>query len=393
MFYDLPLMRNYRSAMVVMPPFMVQGSVSAAAANAAGNPLNFPNAYTVNAAQLLANPTLQAFQYNAKNTYAYRWSLTIQREFSAGWVTSVGYTGARALHLWVQEEPNINRWQGWPNQPTGRKFWPAITGVNPINPAWSTMRFQLPFGNSYYQGLALMAQKRMSYGFQVQAAYTWSKAIDQGAGLTGGRFPQSQREIYAWDTNLKKSLSVLDIRNNLSMNFSFEPPRTQGLTGITALLSSGWQLNGIVTLSSGHPLSVLDSNRAQRDRIGSSAGLRMNLKPGGDNNPVLGGPELYYDPSQFEPSELGFFGTLGRNTLIGPGIAVFDGSVFKTFRLTENQALQFRSEFFNLFNRVNLNDPDVTPLTASGARDANAGRISGTRTTARQIQFALKYTF
>jgi hypothetical protein len=188
-FYDLPLMRNYRSAMVVMPPFMVQGSVSAAAANAAGNPLVFPNAYTVNAAQLLANPTLQAFQYDAKNTYAYRWSLTIQREFGGGWVTSVGYTGARALHLWVQEEPNINRWQGWPNQPTGRKFWPAITGVNPINPAWSTMRFQLPFGNSYYQGLALMAQKRMSYGLQFQTAYTWSKAIDQGAGLTGGRFP------------------------------------------------------------------------------------------------------------------------------------------------------------------------------------------------------------
>jgi hypothetical protein len=205
--------------------------------------------------------------------------------------------------------------------------------------------------------------------------------------------PQSQREIYAWDTNLKKSLSVLDIRNNLSMNFSFEPPGTSNLTGLARLLGAGWQLNGIVTLSDGHPLSILDSNRAQRDRIGSNAGLRMNLKPGGDNNPVLGSPELYYDPTQFEPSDLGFFGTLGRNTLIGPGVAVFDASLFKSMRLKEKHTLQFRSEFFNLLNHVNFSDPDVTPLTATGTRDANAGRISATRTTARQIQFALKYMF
>ena len=89
----------------------------------------------------------------------------------------------------------------------------------------------------------------------------------------------------------------------------------------------------------------------------------------------------------------GFFGTLGRNTLTAPGLATFDFSLFKNFALSETNRLQFRAEFFNLFNRPNFGSPDVTPWDSSGRPDALAATISSTRTSPRQVQFGLKYTF
>ena len=151
----------------------------------------------------------------------------------------------------------------------------------------------------------------------------------------------------------------------------------------------------------------------------------MNLINGGDDDPVLGGPDRYYDPTQFLPSQLGRFGTVGRNTLIGPGLATVDLSLFKNFNFGEGLSLQFRTEFFNIFNRANFGDPDTSPFRSSTAgylpgvtedsggtlglggcdnfvggqpiceirRDSNAGRITRTTTNNRQIQFGLKFIF
>ena len=128
--------------------------------------------------------------------------------------------------------------------------------------------------------------------------------------------------MYAWDLPLRRGLSAYDIRNSFSSNFTYQLPWGQGLTGLTGVLVRGWQVNGILTLMDGSPLTVLDSSTAQNERIGQSEGLTVDLKPGGNPNPVLGGSDRYYDVSQFEPSKLGFFGTLPRNTVIGPGLAV-----------------------------------------------------------------------
>src|SRR5207253_152893 len=106
-------------------------------------------------------PALSAFQYNPKNSYAYRWSFTLQRELGADWIVSAGYTGARALHLWTGETPNMNRWNGWPDQPTGAKSWPnpvptgscngvPTPGTNRINPCFGSINLVLPNGNSHY---------------------------------------------------------------------------------------------------------------------------------------------------------------------------------------------------------------------------------------------------
>ena len=284
------------------------------------------------------------------------------------------------------------------------------------------MRMQSPNGNSYYHGLQVGAIKRMNYGVQMQVAYNYAHVIDQGSGVTqtGEALPEGQRGAYYWDTHMKRGPAAFDIKHNFVTNFSYEPTFGQNLTGLGGVIAKGWQLNGVVSLIGGHPLTVLDNTNAdQRARIGEdSENVRANLVPGGNNNPVLGGPDRYYDTSPFLPSDcrggqyclerdsqgvlrgnpalgyqLGFFGTLGRGTVRAPGLATVDFSVFKNFNVSESNQVQFRAEFFNFFNRVNFHTPEMTAFNSEGGLNPTAGRITRTRTPARQIQFALKYIF
>ena len=394
-FYEYLNLYHINVPIVQLPPFALRGQVDDTDARRAGTTLRFPDAFTTQQDLLRSTPSVNTLEFDQKSAYIYRWSLTLQRELAADWVVSAGYTGARGLHLFQQSVANINRWEGWPDQPAGAKFWPAITGSNRINPKWGEIRTQSSNGNSYHHGLALGAQKRFSRGLQLQLAYTLSKTIDQFSGTVSGgdNLPQTQRGMYYWDFDQARGPAAFDVRNNFVTNFSYEPPFGQNLGGVAGALVSGWQLNGVLSLTDGHPLTILDGNTAQRNRIGSNEALRADLVPGGDNNPVLGGPERYYDPSQFTPSQAGFFGTLGRNTLTSPGVATFNLSVIKNFHFTEESRLQFRAEFFNLFNRANFGTPDTTPFTTSGRADANAGRITATTTKAREIQFGLRFVF
>ncbi|MBI2822977.1 MAG: carboxypeptidase regulatory-like domain-containing protein, partial [Acidobacteria bacterium] len=126
---------------------------------------------------------------------------------------------------------------------------------------------------------------------------------------------------------------------------------------------------------------------------------RPELKTGANNNPVLSDgrdPDQYYDTDAFTIGPRGFFGNVGRNTLIGPGILSFDFGLTKNFRLHEEASLQFKAEFFNIFNRVNFGLPGTNVFISSAGApspDPSAGQIVNTTTTSRQIQFALKIVF
>jgi hypothetical protein len=266
-------------------------------------------------------------------------------------------------------------------------------------------------GNSYYHGLTLNVLRRLSAGLQVQFAYSYSKAIDQASGMGDAeRFPQDQGSSTYWDKALQRGRAAFDIRNNSVTNLTYDLPR-MGLTGIAGALANGWQVTGILSLADGAGMGLEDeANSRQRTMMGRRGieGLRPNLIPGGNNSPVLGGPDLYYDPTQFVSStctgarvcrsgdpdyRVGYFGNLGRNTLTGPGLATFDFSLLKNLNLTETKRLQFRAEFFNLLNHANFALPDFNPFLGNGTRDSQAGRITSTNTTARQIQLALKFIF
>ncbi|HMD07877.1 MAG TPA: hypothetical protein VKH63_10115 [Candidatus Acidoferrum sp.] len=112
---------------------------------------------------------------------------------------------------------------------------------------------------------------------------------------------------------------------------------------------------------------------------------------------VRGNPSQWFNPAAFiaPPSTSGFFGNVGRDTYIGPGLGTWDFSVLKDTRIHERLNVQFRAEIFNILDRTNFNTPNLivfTPPTATNLTglSGTAGAISGTSTTARQVQFGLK---
>ena len=409
MFYEHPMLYNLRTNIQEMPPFAQIGSVLAADATAAGIPLTFPRAIDNPAIlNLLKGGSLTArmIQYEQHPATIYRWSLTLQRDLGAGFAVLAGYTGSRALHLWQQSEPNVNRWLGFPNNvPSDQKVFPLRTSpqyAGRINPTFSEIRYQAPNANSYHNDLALGLQKRLSHGFLMQAAYTFSKTVDDGSGVTstGDNFVQGQRGDYFWDMSLKRGLASFDVRHSFTTNFSYDIPAL-AMNGVAGAIAKGWQINGILTMSSGYPFSVEENRTAQVNAIGNRDNLRPSLIPGGNNNPTRkGNPDAYIDASQFVLAPVGMFGNLGRNTLISPGLVNFDGSIFKNFNIYENHKLQFRTEFFNMFNRPNFGPPvgggfanNAMLVNTDGSPNTSFGQISYTRTSARQIQVALRYTF
>jgi len=404
-----------------MPPISAVGVAEDTTSSGA---LRFPDAFTTQPLLLASTPNVRTYEYNAQSVYVYRWSLTLEREFGP-WFISAGYTGSRARHLVIQSDANMNRWEGWPaNVPTKDKHWPVLpTGVDTrFNPTFANMWTQGMHGNGYYHGLTLNVMRRLTAGLQFQGAYTLSKNLTQGDNnANGAGLVQSTRISYYWDTKHRLGRSIVDIRNNFVSNVTYDLPRTS-LAGVGGTLLNGWQVNGILTLSDGHAFNLTDGNTAQSRALFRGAGMRPNLIPDGSNDPVLGTPSTgqvrYYDANQFIPSvcrggqycfttdsrgrpvgqaslgyEVGYFGNLAYNTVTAPGIFTFDFSTVKNIRLTEENRLQFRMEFFNLFNRVNYRIPDATPFLSSGARDSEAGRITNTRGSAREIQFGLKFIF
>ena len=229
------------------------------------------------------------------------------------------------------------------------------------------------------------------------------------------------------DTRANRALSAWDLRHYWSLNYVYDLPIGPGkavggsLTGAAGKLLGGWSLSGVVTASTGPPFSVTTGG----DFVGALPQGLGSQRPDLVRKPTIaerGAPQytnLYFDPFSFElppltpqcvaaPTATGcprrVLGNAGRNILEGPGLATWNFNLSKTTSLTERFGLQFRAEFFNLFNRANFRlpgsfggsgHPVFLPQTTNPnpPRNTAAGRITDVATTGRQIQFALKLLF
>ena len=189
----------------------------------------------------------------------------------------------------------------------------------------------------------------------------------------------------------RRGLASSDVRKSFKANVSYELPFARGRKELIGLLAKGWQINSIVTLTDGFPLSVEAKSANQQRRIGDDEQLRPNLIPGGNQNPVTGDPNRWFDTSQFTPPALGFFGNLGRNTVTSPGVKLLDASLFKTFALGGRQRLQVRVETFNLLNHANFGVPDMDAFI-NELPNPTAGRITTTGPP-RQTQLGVRWIF
>ncbi|MEE8461024.1 MAG: hypothetical protein V3S50_02750, partial [Acidobacteriota bacterium] len=234
-----------------------------------------------------------------------------------------------------------------------------------------------------------------------QGSYTWSNSLDTSSKQIRG--PGESNQTYStqnWlDPASEKGPSNFDVTHVFTFNYTVDLPG-QNMAGAAGHVLGGWQLGGIVTLATGVAETLqlgYDNCRCLSGEIFgvSTTDNRPDLIAGGDSNPVLFDgrePTAYFDTSQFEPAPAGFHGNVGRNTLRIPGVSTFDFSLIKNTRLSEQANLQFRAEFFNIFNRTNFGDPE-TRLFLGPGRPGSPGRITSTTTTARQIQFGLKIAF
>jgi len=405
MYFDHLVAQPLNRALSRIPPYSVTARVLGAAAA-------FPRLDS----SLLTSPPLTqvvsyGLQYEMKDPTKIGYTLSVQQQIASQTAITVAYAGAHSYH-------QLNGNNGNNALPTeirnGRKFFAPNSPRR--NPNIGQLQFWVtPEGASQYHSLQLGLNRRFGAGLQVQGSYTYAKNTNNADGVFGryldvsGTVPQDPDDWRAdW------GLAGIDIRNYFSANFTYDLPFARNMTGAAGKVLGRWQINGILTLSSGTPITIYSGfNRSRNGASGAQITDRPDLLPGFSSNPVkgvskgcpgvpagtkLGTPDLYFDPCAFALPEPGFYGNLGRNTVIGPGLKNFDFAVVKNIPVAEMKSIQFRAEAFNLFNRANFNRPgalqeSVKLFSASGDRVASNATIRSTLTDSRQIQFGLKFTF
>ena len=392
--------------------------------NNLGTEINFPNAFTAQSAlltQFAGRPQIDGVEYEISQPAVYKYSLDIEQQIAADTTISAGYTGTRSTHL-MRGNLQLNTTPAEIRD--GRNFYLIAANPDRNNPFFNRFRWRINDGSSDYHGLRLNLTKRFSRGFQVQSSYTWSKAMDDGSAFLGSGDFTNDRQPFR--TEHERALSSFDIRHSFYTNFVYEVPG-QTLTGPIGKVLGGWGLSGILRFSSGNPNSIQGASPSCTSgaAFGCSPtkqltyvdGPDLDLIPGGNLNPSRPqNPDEYFDTSQFTfrqsnclrtaatalfpcnptfPAGV-FAGNVGPSTLIGPGVANLDMTLTKKTAvpmLGEAGNLEFRWELFNLFNRPNFSNPNTTVFLATGILNPSRGRIQTTRTSSRQMQFALRLAF
>jgi hypothetical protein len=342
------------------------------------------------------------------------WSLRIERELSPNTALTIGYVGSHGYHELIgvdanEPVPTICPASPCPAVypanfpaplagtavPAGTYFIPA--GTPRVNPALANTWTWFSRGDSSYQSLQAELRKRFSHGLTFRGVYTFSKTLDDGDSLnqtTAGNAPG----LVANPFNLRadKGLATFDVRNSVVVNALYALPFGRGerfAAGLTRWgdrLVSGWSVAGILTAQSGFPLTPQLSYNPSNNGDTRNP-VRPFQNPSFTGPVILGTPGQWFNPNAFlaPPPNSGFYGDLGRDTLIGPGLATWDFSVLKDVAFREGLGLQFRAEIFNLLNRANFNTPNLIVFAPSGV-SGTAGAITSTSTSSRQMQFGLK---
>jgi hypothetical protein len=314
------------------------------------------------------------FQYKVPTAQTY--SLGIQRELFKNTGLEIAYVGSRGTHL--DHARNINQ----PLRAGRFDFDPRLNtnaiSIEALRPfaGWSTIRLAENTGSSTYHSLQVNFDKRFSDALKFQVAYTFSRGIgdvfDSG-GRSVNALPQDSYNLRA-----ERGLLGFDRPHNLVINYIYELPFFKGRHDAVGRILGGWEISGITTVSSGPAASP-----------GISTGRNgLATRPDLVGNTIEGSKtvEQWFNTAAFAEPAPGFFGNAGRNIIREPGTHKWDMSFFKNNRITETVNLQFRAEFFNIFNHANFNGINTT--FGSGA----FGRVTSARDP-RIIQFGVKMGF
>jgi len=316
--------------------------------------------------------TFQGVDPHLRSAYAYLYDLAVERSIGHLFGFEVAYQGSSAHDLGIfidQNQPTVivgNSTVRGPLAPNQQFF--------PYN-HFGQSQIAKSIGNSNYNALVVTARRQYSRGFLWQASYSLGKSLDYNSSYYGSGMSTGEpgAPIDARNLAIEHGPSAFDVRRRFVGLFALDVP-----AGPLPRVVAGWRVAGIVILQSGSPFTVgyggpdTSGFNQQTQGISPDGGNRPNLvKPGPlpQNNR---NPDVAFDTSWFAPNLAGQDGTSGRNAYRGPALSNTNFSVSKSFPLGDAVRLQFRTDFFNLFNHSNFANP------IADLNNANFGHITQT---------------
>ncbi len=345
--------------------------------------------------------------------YAEHFNFSIQREISNSTVLTIGFVGTRGHHLIAQSSFNPGNaakcLQIRALLPAGQGCGPGgedtiyslpsgqvAYGTRPFSVTsgrslgqglldFSDNTFEETLANSNYNALQISLEKRVG-AVRLLGAYTWSKSLDNASAFSDNINPLNPR--------VSKSLSTFDLTHNFVVSYSYDLPfqkLTSSGTGAIAKLLDGWSVTGITRFTTGLPIT-----------LGEGGDLALCGCSGVDRPNYNGQPVQFFDPrasanhqffstAPFSPEQLGVAGNANRRFFHGPGLNNWDFAVHKMTRITERTSIEFRAEFFNIFNHAQFAAPQFG--SPSGSISSPTFGQATAAAEPRIGQLALKFFF
>ena len=324
---------------------------------------------------------------NMKTMQTFNYFAGIQHSFFGNWAVEVNYVGSKGTNTYMGFD--VNRYAGNLLQGT----------LTRINTSFAGIDYGQARGSSFYNGGNASVRKRYASGLTLQVAYTYGRAIDDSSS-----FGLGLNVVDANNLKLQRGLADFDVRNKVAISALYETPRFHGNAVMSFL--SAWELGGIAIFQSGTPFSVYCSSPfspilSASGAVIGNAGCDYNADGFNydyPNAPAFAGYQTYgkqqflngiFSASAFSKPLPGQDGSLGRNTFYGPGYANVNFNVVKHFPLRflgEQGLLDFRTEFFNFFNRTNLS-------TVQGDLSSSQFGRATTALGGRNVQFGVRLAF
>jgi hypothetical protein len=307
-------------------------------------------------------PSIFSTSGRLANPYVQQWNTSLEFPIRQLFVLNLSYFGQKGTRL--RRQLNLNQPPaGSPESLDDRRPFPAFKNI---------FQFETS-ASSIAHAVEVRGERRFRSGLGLVASYRFSRSIDDATLIS--MLPQDSHNLRA-----ERGLSDFHMKHRLVFSGTYNLP---GLAGRRFAAIRGWQLQAVGTAQSGAPLSAIVSQDI------SGTGTPIVNRPNLIGNPNISNPApaRFFDPGAFQVPAQGTFGNSGRNVIIGPGIWNVDTALSRTLRVSDSTRLQFRTDFYNVFNHPNF----VAPPSMQNFLDSpDFGALFVARSP-RIMQFGLKF--